>query len=67
MTSDSLMTVEDVANWLSVEERTVTGLARKQELAGFKVGKEWRFSRDDIVDYLEQQRNRPRQNEDPIA
>ena len=60
MTTDRLLTVEEVAEWLAVAERKVMDLARNEELPGFKVGKEWRFSRDEVIEYLESQRNRPR-------
>jgi excisionase family DNA binding protein len=61
MTSERLLTVEEVAEWLSVATRKVMDLARDKELPGFKVGKEWRFSRDEVSSYLETQRNKPQQ------
>jgi excisionase family DNA binding protein len=62
MTSERLLTVEEVAEWLSVATRKVMDLARGNELPGFKVGKEWRFSRDEVASYLEAQRNKPQQS-----
>lgn len=57
--TERLLTVEEVAEWLAVATRKVMDLAREKELPGFKVGKEWRFSRDEIAAYLEANRNRP--------
>jgi len=57
MTAERLLTVDEVAEWLAIAGRKVMDLARERELPGFKVGKEWRFSRDEITAYLERRRN----------
>lgn len=56
MTSEPLLTVEDVAKWLAVSERRVMDLAREKVLPGYKVGKEWRFEREELVAHLKNQR-----------
>lgn len=50
------MTVRDVAAYLNVDEKTVYRLAKKGELPGFKVAGTWRFRRDDIDAWIEQQK-----------
>lgn len=40
---------------LSVPERTIRELARNGELRGFKIGSNWRFTRQSIVNYVKQQ------------
>jgi len=48
MNSEKLLTPVDIANRLQVNERTVTQWLRKGLLRGFKVGKEWRVSVEDL-------------------
>ncbi len=57
--SEKLLTPTDVANRLQVSERTVTQWLRKGRLRGFKLGKEWRISPDDLQAFLEASANKP--------
>ena len=57
MNNEKLLTPTDVANRLQVNERTVTLWLRKGHLRGFKVGKEWRISPDDLQAFLEASAN----------
>jgi len=41
---------------LRIHPRTVIRLANQGELPGFKVGGQWRFKRQDIEDYIEEQK-----------
>ena len=59
MNNEKLLTPTDVANLLQVNERTVTLWLRKGHLRGFKVGKEWRISPDDLQAFLEASANMP--------
>ncbi len=59
MNDEKLLTPTDVANRLQVHERTVTVWLRKGHLRGFKVGKEWRISSDDLQAFLEAGANLP--------
>ncbi len=59
MNDKKLLTPTDVANRLKVSERTVTVWLRKGHLRGFKIGKEWRISPDDLQAFLEASANRP--------
>ena len=54
-----LLTPTNVADRLQVNERTVTLWLRKGHLRGFKVGKEWRISPDDLQAFLEASANMP--------
>ncbi len=60
--SEKLLTPTDVANRLQVNKRTVTRWLRKGHLRGFKVGKEWRISPDDLQAFLEASANKPTPN-----
>ena len=59
MNDKKLLTPTDVANRLQVNERTVTLWLRNGHLRGFKVGKEWRISPDDLQAFLEASANMP--------
>ena len=51
-----IMTLQDVADYLKLAERTVYGYAQKGLLPGIKVGSAWRFRKADIQAWLEEQR-----------
>jgi len=53
---DRLLTLKQVAEYLGVSTITVRRLAKSGELPGFKVGKDWRFQRNDILSYVEKQK-----------
>ncbi len=55
----NLLTPTDVGNRLQINERTVTLWLRNGHLRGFKVGKEWRISPDDLQAFLEASANMP--------
>ena len=47
-----VLTVEQLAQLLQVDERTVRSLAAKGELPGRRIGRHWRFSRQAVLDWL---------------
>ncbi len=47
-----VLSVEDVADLLQLDVATVRALARRGELPGVKLGKHWRFLRDEILESL---------------
>ncbi len=51
----TLMTLEEVANYLRVSERTVKEWATSGELPGGKLGASWRFRKEDIDSWLDKQ------------
>ncbi len=56
---EQLLTPHQVAKRFQVNERTVTVWLRGGHLRGFKVGKEWRISSDDLQAFLEASANMP--------
>lgn len=60
---NDILDPDEVAKLLRVHVRTVTRLATSGELPGFKVGGQWRFKREDIDAYIEEQK-RKQQNKD---
>lgn len=51
------MTVKDVASYLKLNERTVYRMAMSVKIPAFKVGASWRFKREDIEKWIEEQKN----------
>ena len=47
-----VLTIEQLAELLQVDEKTVLSLAATGELPGRKLGRNWRFSRQAVLDWL---------------
>jgi excisionase family DNA binding protein len=47
-----VLTVDQLAQLLQVDEKTVRSLAASGELPGRKLGRHWRFSRQAVLDWL---------------
>ncbi len=56
---EQLLTPHQVAERFQVNERTVTLWLRRGHLRGFKLGKQWRISPDDLQTFLEAHANMP--------
>jgi PTS system nitrogen regulatory IIA component len=64
---DSLMTIEDVAKFLSLSRDTVYRLAQTGRIPASKVGTQWRFKKADILEWLEANKNTsPTSTEDDL-
>ena len=50
-----ILTVEEVASYLKVTERSIYSLLSRSEIPAFKVGGAWRFRRDEIEDWTRAQ------------
>lgn len=55
--SEQIMTAKDVASYLKLNERTVYRMAASAKIPAFKVGTSWRFKREDIEKWIEEQKN----------
>jgi excisionase family DNA binding protein len=55
MASQEPIDAEEAAKMLGVTARTVTRLAERGEIPGFRVGRLWKFRRSDIQEYIERQ------------
>jgi excisionase family DNA binding protein len=53
--SDPILTLPEVAVLLKVAEKTVYTMARNGQLPAFKVRGQWRFKRDDIDRWIDEQ------------
>lgn len=57
MQNSQVLKIRDVAALLKVGEKTVYSMAQSAELPAFKVRGQWRFSRKDIEEWIEKQKN----------
>ena len=55
--TDQILTLKEVAAYLKLAEKTAYKLAAAGKLPGFKVGGSWRFKREDIDQWIEQQKS----------
>jgi excisionase family DNA binding protein len=53
----SILTTEEVLGYLKVNPRTIYRLIRSGELPAIRIGRQWRFRRSDLDDWLERQRS----------
>jgi excisionase family DNA binding protein len=49
------MTVEEVAKYLQLHTQTVSRMAQRGELPGVKVGRHWRFKKETLDTFLDEQ------------
>lgn len=63
MANDDILDTKEVAKLLKVSTRTITKLAERGELSGFKVGDLWRFQRSDVEAFIASQKRRRQQGE----
>jgi excisionase family DNA binding protein len=51
--SDKILTIQELAEYLKLNEKTAYRLAGEGKLPGFKVGGSWRFKREDLETWIE--------------
>ena len=54
--ADPILTLPEVAVLLKVAEKTVYTMPRKGQIPAFKVRGQWRFKRDDIDRWIDEQK-----------
>mgnify|MGYP001299549884 CR=1 FL=1 len=63
--SSPLMSLQEVADYIQVSNRTILVWAHKGDIPGFKLGNIWRFKKTDIDAWIEACRDQtPRKAED---
>lgn len=50
--NNEILTVQEVANYLRIDIRTVYRLAKRGAIPCIKIGRQWRFNRNDIQDLV---------------
>jgi len=56
MDTERLWTLQDVAEYLQIKERTIYNWAQNGKIPGFKLGNTWRFKREDIDLWIEERK-----------
>lgn len=51
--NNTLMTVDEVAEFLRLKPETIRSMARRGDLPGIKLGRVWRFRRSSISQLIE--------------
>lgn len=54
--SDEILTLKEVADYLKLAEKTAYRHAAEGKLPGFKVGGSWRFKKEDVLQWIEEQK-----------
>jgi excisionase family DNA binding protein len=62
---DEILTLAEVAQLLKVADKTVYTMAQRGEVPAFKVRGQWRFKRDDLDQWIEQQKQSHRDHDKP--
>jgi excisionase family DNA binding protein len=55
---DSIMTVDEVAQFLRIHKTTVYRLLKESKIPAFRVGSDWRFNREEIDRWIQLPHNR---------
>ena len=58
--SESVLNIKELAKYLNVTERTIYNLLDRGELPAFRVGASWRFKKEDIEAWIEDNKERIR-------
>ena len=53
---EAFLTTEEVLSYLKITPRTIYRLIRSGELPAVRIGRQWRFRRRDLDQWLERQR-----------
>ncbi|MDO6423059.1 MULTISPECIES: methylation-associated defense system helix-turn-helix domain-containing protein MAD1 [Cellvibrionaceae] len=61
--TDEILTIDEVAAYLKLAKKTAYRLAAEGKLPGFKVGGSWRFKREDVQRWINQQLEKTRKDE----
>jgi len=56
--SDEILTIQELAEYLKLNEKTAYRLASEGKLPGFKVGGSWRFKMTDLEAWIEEQKRK---------
>lgn len=57
MSNDEILTIKELANYLRIAEKTAYKFVAEGKIPGFKVGGAWRFRKDDIVQWINAQKD----------
>ena len=52
---EPLMTLMEVCEWLRIDNQVIRKLAREKKIPGRKIGKAWRFDREELKRWVQAQ------------
>jgi excisionase family DNA binding protein len=50
--TDDILTIKELSAYLKTSEKTIYRLLSKDEIPAFKIGTSWRFSKQDIEEWI---------------
>jgi excisionase family DNA binding protein len=67
MNEQTLMDIKQVATYLQINEATAYSWAQSGRLPGIKIGRIWRFRREDLEAWLDDNMQGPKQGNNLVA
>ena len=52
---DDIMTINELANYLKIAEKSAYRFASEKKIPGFQIGNAWRFSKKEIDSWIEKE------------
>lgn len=53
-----LMSVDELANYLGLQRQTIYNWLHKKKILGIKIGKVWRFDKDEVLTWLREHKTK---------
>ncbi|MCK4810250.1 MAG: helix-turn-helix domain-containing protein [Candidatus Omnitrophica bacterium] len=53
-----LMSVDELAQYLSLKRQTIYNWLHQKKISGIKIGKVWRFDKDEIVKWVKEHKDK---------
>lgn len=63
--SEDIMTLQELAEYLKLSDRTIYGYAQRGIIPGIKIGAAWRFRKNEVDHWLDEQRRLTEQSTTP--
>lgn len=63
VSEDKLLDTNAVARYLGIDRKTVISFVEQGKLRGYRVGRNWRFRKSDVEEFLEGQQVKPDQKD----
>lgn len=54
--NEEILTLGEVSKYLKVDEQTIYRLSQQKRIPAFKVGGQWRYKKDAIIQWIDGQR-----------
>jgi len=62
-----MMTLDEVAKYLKIDDQTAYRLSQQGKLPAFKVGGQWRFKQEDINKWINEQYNQKKNKNNRLS